>query len=488
MAWSLVNVTKVRLGYATFSVTIPATTVGNTLLFIGETSPIPDAGWVPSQLSISGGGTWVIGSTTCTDAANESDSSNPAIAFYAVCAACSTSTTSITFTVPAGTSWNVTGGWLFEISGADASSPVNTAVASSSSASATGSPSVAGCAAFVVGGSHNTPGIWPSGYTDLGTNNLYWYLNGSYNLSAPSGSQTVSNTAALADNLLVVWLSPASGGTVYNVSISEAADLADSPSSAANFAVALAEAMSLADSLSATGQFAAALAEAMSLADAASTGGSPISVVIAEAMTLADTPSSLANFAAAIAEAMSLADTQGVSGTINVAIAEAISLVDDVSVRAQFAAALAEAMSLGDTVNIPVIVTAAIIEALSLVDAVTITTPTVPKPQLTPPALLMADAKEHRRQIAQAIQFLYQGKGPTPIDGFTLNANATSTTLIDARIGFYSHVTFMPQTANAAAVAASLWTPQSQQIGGQLVVEHESTVNTDCVFRVIIWG
>lgn len=110
------------------------------------------------------------------------------------------------------------------------------------------------------------------------------------------------------------------------------------------------------------------------------------------------------------------------------------------------------------------------------------------KPALTPPPQYLNDEKEHRRLLAWAIGMLFKGKGPTPIDNFTLNTSATSTTLTDARIGYYSHIEFMPQTANAAAIKSSMYVAQSTQLNGSAVVTHSSTANTDCTFRVLIWG
>lgn len=110
------------------------------------------------------------------------------------------------------------------------------------------------------------------------------------------------------------------------------------------------------------------------------------------------------------------------------------------------------------------------------------------KPALAPPPLYIPDEKQHRIELAQAVRNLYRGKGPSPIDSFTLATSATSTTLTDVRIGYFSHIEFMPQTANAAAIKSSIYVAQSTQLNGQAVVSHDSTANTDCTFRVLIWG
>ncbi|MDE2470839.1 MAG: hypothetical protein KGL35_19355 [Bradyrhizobium sp.] len=109
------------------------------------------------------------------------------------------------------------------------------------------------------------------------------------------------------------------------------------------------------------------------------------------------------------------------------------------------------------------------------------------KPQIPPPSFLH-DEKAHRRILNDAIANLYQGKGPSPIDNFSLTTSATTTTLTDARIGYYSHISFMPQTAHAASVVTQMYVPQSTQLNGSAVVNHPSQANTDCTFRVLIWG
>lgn len=112
------------------------------------------------------------------------------------------------------------------------------------------------------------------------------------------------------------------------------------------------------------------------------------------------------------------------------------------------------------------------------------------KPSLTPPPQLLPNAIEHRRQLAQAVANLYRGKGNSPVDSFTLATSATQTTLTDARIGYYSIILFMPQTANAAAEigGGTMYVSQSTQINGSAVVSHANSTQTDRIFRAIIMG
>jgi hypothetical protein len=107
------------------------------------------------------------------------------------------------------------------------------------------------------------------------------------------------------------------------------------------------------------------------------------------------------------------------------------------------------------------------------------------RPPIVPP-VFMENESLHRRFLNEAVAGLFQGKGVTPIDDFTLNASATTTTLTDARIGYYSMIEFMPQTANAASVVTTMYVPQSTQLNGSAVVNHENQSNTECTFRVLI--
>ena len=64
----------------------------------------------------------------------------------------------------------------------------------------------------------------------------------------------------------------------------------------------------------------------------------------------------------------------------------------------------------------------------------------------------------------------------------TLAAGAASTDMIDARLSAFSILTFMPKTANAAAIKSSIWV--DGQGKGKATVHHASTANTDQTFGV----
>lgn len=70
----------------------------------------------------------------------------------------------------------------------------------------------------------------------------------------------------------------------------------------------------------------------------------------------------------------------------------------------------------------------------------------------------------------------------------TLNANAAETVVIDARVGVFSFLHFMPLTADAATelVSGSLYV--SAQTNGQFTVAHTNNAQTDRAFRVLIIG
>lgn len=101
----------------------------------------------------------------------------------------------------------------------------------------------------------------------------------------------------------------------------------------------------------------------------------------------------------------------------------------------------------------------------------------------------LQDDKEHRRKLARAVNSLVGGKMNAFID-FTLVANAASSTLIDARISYYSTILFMPMTAHAAAeiAAGTMYIPQTTMKNGQCIIQHANNAQTDRTFRFLIIG
>ena len=68
----------------------------------------------------------------------------------------------------------------------------------------------------------------------------------------------------------------------------------------------------------------------------------------------------------------------------------------------------------------------------------------------------------------------------------TLRTSQTTSTFAHPEIGIGSAVLFIPTTANAAAVVASMY--QSTTANGQVVFTHPSNANADKTFRFVIFG
>ena len=101
----------------------------------------------------------------------------------------------------------------------------------------------------------------------------------------------------------------------------------------------------------------------------------------------------------------------------------------------------------------------------------------------------LPDEKEHRRKLARAVNQTLGGKMNASLNA-TLNASASSTTLIDARISYFSTIVPMPMTANAAAEIGNgtMYIPQATMQSGQAVIQHASNTQTDRTFRFLIIG
>lgn len=100
---------------------------------------------------------------------------------------------------------------------------------------------------------------------------------------------------------------------------------------------------------------------------------------------------------------------------------------------------------------------------------------------------LLPDEKEHRRQLAQVINDqLNRGKFNCTTSVTLAVSPATTTTLVDERIGYGSYVDFMPTTANAATAKAGIYV--TNRIKGSLTINHAASVNADQTFTVVILG
>ena len=97
----------------------------------------------------------------------------------------------------------------------------------------------------------------------------------------------------------------------------------------------------------------------------------------------------------------------------------------------------------------------------------------------------MPNEVEHRRQLAQAANGARSGK-LNAVAQITLAVSATTTTLIDARIGATTGIFFSPLSANAAAALGGLYV--SSQKAGQATLTHASTASIDRTFNVLLIG
>lgn len=102
-----------------------------------------------------------------------------------------------------------------------------------------------------------------------------------------------------------------------------------------------------------------------------------------------------------------------------------------------------------------------------------------------PPPQLLNDDREHRRQLAQAIAGVLQGK-INVTQTVTLTASATSTVVQDPRIGANSALLWSPLTASAAANSASIWVGSRGQ--GVATLNHSSNPAADMSYIMVILG
>ena len=99
-----------------------------------------------------------------------------------------------------------------------------------------------------------------------------------------------------------------------------------------------------------------------------------------------------------------------------------------------------------------------------------------------------ADLTDILRWIAQAarrLNGLLDGKSDN-YGTVTLTANATTTTLKDARLNVNSVILLMPKTLNAAVAIDTLYF--STPTKGQVVINHGNDANADKTFRYIVVG
>jgi hypothetical protein len=92
---------------------------------------------------------------------------------------------------------------------------------------------------------------------------------------------------------------------------------------------------------------------------------------------------------------------------------------------------------------------------------------------------------EHRRRIAEVVNNLLEGKLNSTAS-VTLTASSATTTLADRRIGPFSVILFMPQTANAATEMANLHVTSRGQFTATLT--HSNDPGTDRTYDYCVLG
>lgn len=92
-------------------------------------------------------------------------------------------------------------------------------------------------------------------------------------------------------------------------------------------------------------------------------------------------------------------------------------------------------------------------------------------------------------RVKQVVNRINSGKINACID-VTLNANAASTTIADARLANTSSVLFDPMTAHAAAelAAGTLYVTAANRGNGSWILTHANAATTDRTFRLTIIG
>lgn len=107
--------------------------------------------------------------------------------------------------------------------------------------------------------------------------------------------------------------------------------------------------------------------------------------------------------------------------------------------------------------------------------------------QEAPASLAQAAPNGWVRQIARIVNSLLGGK-LNCTGSVTLAASTASTPLIDARIGPFSVLLFMPQTADAAAEIGNGTLYVSSQTAGAATLTHANNSQPDRTFAVAIIG
>ncbi len=114
--------------------------------------------------------------------------------------------------------------------------------------------------------------------------------------------------------------------------------------------------------------------------------------------------------------------------------------------------------------------------------------PTAPTGGQQPKSFLDAASTQWVRRLAEIINNMMRGK-LNVVASVTLNANATTTVVNDARISGFSALLLQPMTAHAAAALySSTSVLVTSQLSGSATLTHASDANTDKTFNLVIIG
>lgn len=91
------------------------------------------------------------------------------------------------------------------------------------------------------------------------------------------------------------------------------------------------------------------------------------------------------------------------------------------------------------------------------------------------------------RQVSEAVNQALRGK-LNSVDRVTLTASAASTTVANAFVSKSSVIVLVPETANAAAIAAPYVLRANITDGTSFVITHANNANADKIFGVCIIG
>lgn len=107
--------------------------------------------------------------------------------------------------------------------------------------------------------------------------------------------------------------------------------------------------------------------------------------------------------------------------------------------------------------------------------------PTVGRPQVQ---VTSSNELDHRRQLAQAVNRLYQGHLNASLY-VTLEVDSATTAVVDSRISFQTAALFMPRSANAAADLPTLWVECTD---GALLIHHLASTISDRSYLMVMLG